>query len=341
MSDQSHISVKQRGRVGIIGLDRAEAMNALTLDMVRDIDGALDRFRDDPSIDQVLLRSENDRAFCVGGAMRQIRQFSLAKQFADAKQFFLEEYRLIQRMSDYPKTFVALVDGICMGGSMGLVMQCDYRVATDRALFAMPENAIGFFTDVGGSYFLPRMPHCGGLWMGLTGAQVARFDAQTLGISTQMLQHIGVDGFVKTLCKDDAGLDSTLDTFCAAPGYQTSMLTLAAKTMCFDQPTLCSIKDCLSKQTGAKTQMARQSLDAVSPRSLHETMRMLRHGRDSSLAECLNREFEAVQRAIRHPDLAEGIRAVLIDKDHAPKWQSAPTTLAQTPLFTRPMKVAT
>ena len=336
MSDQTHISATQRGRVGIIGLNRAQAVNALTLDMVRDIDSALDRFGDDPAIDRVLLRSDNERAFCAGGDMRQIRKLSLARQFEDAEQFFLEEYRLIQRMSEYTKTIVALVDGICMGGGMGLVMQSDYRIATDRAVFAMPENAIGFFPDVGGSYFLPRMPHYGGFWMGLSGAQVAGFDAQTLGISTHMLPHAEVDGLVQALCEDDAALDKALHTFCAAPGYQSSMLTLATKTMCFDQSTLCSIKDCLSKRTGAEIQEAQQNLDKVSPRSLQETMRLLRRGHESSLAECLKREFDAVQRAIRHPDLAEGVRAVLVDKDHAPQWQSSPAQQADTPALTQP-----
>lgn len=336
MSDQTHISTTQRGRVGVVGLDRAQAMNALTLDMVRDMDAALDRFGDDPAIDLVLLCSDNERAFCAGGDMREIRKLSLSQDYEQAEQFFLEEYRLIQRMSDYTKPIVALVDGMCMGGGMGLVMQCDYRIATDRAVFAMPENAIGFFPDVGGSYFLPRMPHYGGFWMGLTGEKTRGFDAQALGVSTHMLPHTEAGGFVAALCEDDAALNRALYTYCAAPGYQSSMLTLAAKTMCFDQSTLCSIKDCLSKRTEAETQKARQNLDKVSPRSLQETMRLLRRGRESSLAECLKREFEAVQRAIRHPDLAEGVRAVLVDKDHAPQWQSSSTQQADTPELIQP-----
>ncbi len=310
------------GRVGVIGLDRAQALNALTLDMVREIDAALDRFGADPSVDVVLLRSENDRAFCAGGDMRHIRALCLREQFTEAEQFFSEEYRLIQRISDFTKPIVALIDGICMGGGMGLVMQCDYRVATDRARFAMPENAIGFFPDVGGSYFLPRMPHYGGYWLGLTGAQVTGFDAQTLGISTHMLPHADTEKFAETLCDAKVTLDRTLEMFCAAPGYQSSMLTLAAKTMCFDQSTLCSIKDCLRQRAGPEAQAALRKLDSVSPRSLQETMRLLRSGAKASLSECLDREFDAVQRAIRHPDLLEGVRAVLVDKDHAPTWQS-------------------
>ncbi len=325
MSNLSHITVAQAGRIGIIGLNRPQAMNSLTLDMVRDIDAALSRFEDDPKIDRVLLRSDTDRAFCAGGDMRRIRTLSLAQNFADAEQFFQEEYRLIQRMSGYAKTIIALVDGVCMGGGLGLVMQSDIRIATDRAKFAMPETAIGFFPDVGGSYFLPRMPHFGGFWMGLTGAHVAGFDAQTLGISTHMLPHTETDGLQRALSAPDLTLDAALDTFSAAPGYQSSMLTLAAKTMCFDQSTLCGIKDCLAKRTTAGSMSARQTLDKVSPRSLQETMRLLRSGRDASLKDCLAREFEAVQRAIRHPDLAEGVRAVLVDKDHAPRWQSSST----------------
>lgn len=323
MSDQSHITVVQAGRVGIIGLNRPQAMNALTLDMVRDIDAALDQFEDNPRIDQVLLRSETDRAFCAGGDMRRIRTLSLAQSFAEAEQFFTEEYSLIHRMSGYAKTIIALVDGVCMGGGLGLVMQSDVRIATDRARFAMPETAIGFFPDVGGSYFLPRMPHFGGSWMGLTGAQVAGFDAQTLGISTHMLPQSETDGLERALGGYDVALDTILETYCAVPGYQSSMLTLAANTMCFDQSTLCSIRDCLSKRTGAGSKNARQTLEKVSPRSLQETMRLLRRGRDASLKDCLEREFEAAQRAIRHPDLAEGVRAVLVDKDHAPRWQSS------------------
>jgi enoyl-CoA hydratase/carnithine racemase len=324
MSHVSHITVAQTGRVGIIGLNRPQAMNALTLDMVRAIDAALDRFEDNPKVDRVLLRSDTDRAFCAGGDMRRIRTLSLAQNFADAEQFFQEEYRLIQRMSGYGKTIIAVVDGVCMGGGLGLVMQSDVRVATDRAKFAMPETAIGFFPDVGGSYFLPRMPYFGGFWMGLTGAQVRGFDAQTLGISTHLLPHPETDGFERALSGSDVTLDTVLDTFCAAPGYQSSMLTLAANTMCFDQSTLCSIKDCLAKRTAAGSKSARQTLDKVSPRSLQETIRLLRRGRDASLKDCLAREFEAAQRAIRHPDLAEGVRAVLVDKDHAPRWQSSP-----------------
>ncbi|MFK7836920.1 MAG: enoyl-CoA hydratase/isomerase family protein [Sulfitobacter sp.] len=329
MSDQPDITVARAGPVGIIGLDRPQAMNALTLDMVRDIDRALDQFEADPAIDRVLLRSDTDRAFCAGGDMRRIRALSLAQNFGDAEQFFQEEYGLIQRMSGYAKTIIALVDGVCMGGGLGLVMQCDVRVATDRARFAMPETAIGFFPDVGGSYFLSRMPHFGAFWMGLTGAQVAGFDAQTLGISTHILPQGDVKGFESALGRPEAAMDTVLETFCAAPGYQSSMLSLAANTMCFDQSTLCSIKDRLSKHTAVGAQSARKALDKVSPRSLQETMRLLRRGRDASLKDCLAREFEAMQRAIRHPDLAEGVRAVLVEKDHAPCWQSSPA-LTQT-----------
>ncbi len=325
MSEQDHISVTRRGSVGVIGLDRPRAMNALSLDMVRAIDAALDRFEADPAVDLVLLKSDNDRAFCAGGDMRQIRTLSMAEQFDEAEQFFAEEYRLIQRISEFPKPTVALVDGICMGGGMGLVMQADYRIATDRATFAMPETAIGFFPDVGGSHFLSRMPHFGGFWMGLTGGHVSGFDAQDLGISSHMLLRDDVIQFEHVLVDQDVPLDIALNTYCAVPGHQSSMLTLASKTMCFDQSTLCSIKDCLSRRSDADRQRALTALDRVSPRSLQETMMLLRRGRDSSLIHCLKREFEAMQRAIRHPDLSEGVRAVLVDKDHAPRWQTAPT----------------
>lgn len=323
MSDQDHINVTQRGRVGIISLNRPRAMNALTLDMVRAMDAALDWFGGDPTVALILLRSDSDRAFCAGGDMRQIRTLSLAQKYTEAEQFFAEEYRLIQRLSDFAKPTVALVDGICMGGGMGLVMQADYRIASDRAVFAMPETAIGFFPDVGGSYFLPRMPHFGGFWMGLTGEHVRGFDAQELGISSHMITQADAIRFETSLCDDGVPLDDALRTYCAVPGYQSSVLSLASKTMCFDQPTLCSIKDCLAMRGLSETRKSLHTLNKVSPRSLQETMMLLRRGRESTLKECLAREFEAVRRAIRHSDLCEGVRAVLVDKDHAPHWRSA------------------
>lgn len=311
-----------QGKAGIIGLDRPAAMNALTLDMIRDIDAALDRFEPDPSVQCVILRSNHERAFSAGGDMRRIRELALAGQFDEAEQFFREEYALIERIAGLTKPYIALIDGICMGGGMGLSVHGRYRIATERAVFAMPEAAIGFFPDVGASHFLPRMPHQSGMWMGLTGATVRGFDAHGLEISTHMTVAESLPKLVNDLCHSDQAIDDILRSWCASLGYQPSVLMLAGTTLCFDQPTLCSIADCLKRQQTKPTRRALSDLAKGSPRSLQETLSLLREGKDRSLSACLAQEFEAMQRAIRHPDFAEGVRAVLVDKDHAPTWQS-------------------
>lgn len=318
----SYIAAEKHGRAGIIALDRPKAMNALNLGMIRDIDKALDRFQADPDIHCVVLQSTSERAFCAGGDMRRIRELCLEGRFDSAEQFFHEEYTLIERIADFPKPFISLIDGICMGGGMGLSVHGTYRIATERAVFAMPETAIGFIPDVGGSYFLSRMPHHFGVWMGLTGASVRGFDAHALGISSHMTVAESLPRILDELCTGPRSIENILSDQCATLGYQPSVLMLADTTMCFDQPTLCTIFDCLEQHQSKSKKKALIALRNASPRSLHETLTLLRSGQDRSLSDCLKQEFEAMRRAIRHPDLNEGVRAVLVDKDHKPNWHS-------------------
>ncbi|WP_170336697.1 enoyl-CoA hydratase/isomerase family protein [Ruegeria arenilitoris] len=319
----TYVVVEKQGRAGVVGLDRPKAMNALNLEMIRDIDAALSKFQDDPAVHCVVLQSNHDRAFCAGGDMRRVRELSLEGKFDEAERFFEEEYALIERISQYSKPYISLIDGICMGGGMGLSVHGAYRIATERAVFAMPETAIGFIPDVGGSYFLSRMPHYAGIWMGLTGASVRGFDAHGLGVSTHMTEAKSLPELRGELCHTDRPINDILSDLCATVGYQPSTLTLAETTMCFDQASLCGIFECLERRhSNAKTNALRV-LKKVSPYSLQETLTLLQNGKELSLSECLGQEFEAMRRAIRHPDLAEGVRAVLVDKDHSPNWQPA------------------
>ncbi|MBO9409758.1 enoyl-CoA hydratase/isomerase family protein [Shimia sp. R9_1] len=318
----SQVNVKKQGRAGIISLNRPEAMNALTLEMIRLIDKALTQFQDDPDIFCVILTSCTERAFCAGGDMRRIRQLVLAGAFDEAEQFFKEEYALIERISEYSKPYISLIDGVCMGGGMGLSVHGNYRIATERALFAMPETMIGFFPDVGGSHFLSRMPNQSGIWMGLTGASVRGFDAHGLGISTHLTVAESLPRLLEELSYGVRDIENILSELCATLGYQPSVLMLSDTTMCFDQPTLCTIFDCLERYQTKPKERALSALKQASPRSLQETLTLVRNGRERSLSECLEHEFEAMQRALRHPDLVEGIRAVLVDKDHSPSWHS-------------------
>lgn len=319
----SYVTVEKRGRAGVIGLDRPKAMNALDLGMVDDISTALDKFDADPEIELIVLRSNHDKAFCVGGDLRRIRDLSLAGHYAEAEHFFRSEYALNLRIASYPKPYISLIDGMCMGGGLGLSMHGHFRITSENAVFAMPETAIGFFPDVGGSYFLPRMPHHAGYWMGLTGARLTGFDAHALGLSTHMTLATSFNSIFDALCFSTGSVESALKEHCGVLEYQPSVLGLAASTQCFDQPTICSIQDCLARSNSTESKAARRALRSASPRSLQETITLLKKGSGSTLELCLMREFKAAQRAIRHPDLAEGVRAILIDKDHTPIWPSA------------------
>jgi enoyl-CoA hydratase len=328
----SYVTVEKRGRAGVIGLDHPKALNALDLSMIEDIAAALDRFEVDPAIELVVLRSNHGKAFCAGGDMRRIRELSLAGHYEEAEHFFRSEYALNLCIASYSKPYVSMIDGICMGGGLGLSMHGKYRIASENAVFAMTETAIGFFPDVGGSHFLSRMPHHAGYWMGLTGAHVKDFDAHALGLSTHMTQAASLSTVFEELCYSRDSPETVFQNYCGALGYQSSILNLAISTLCFKQSTICSIGNSLAQSKSAKAKAAQQALQSASPRSLLETLSLLKNGTWSTLKACLEREFEAAQRAIRHPDLTEGVRAVLIDKDHAPVWQSvAPCLPAYNP----------
>lgn len=322
----SYVTAEKIGKAGVIGLNRPKTMNALVLSMVKDIAAALDKFEHDLDIERVILKSNHDRAFCAGGDLRRICELTSAGFYDEAEHFFQTEYALNLRIASYPKPYISLIDGMCMGGGLGLSMHGKYRIASENAVFAMPETGIGFIPDVGGSYFLPKMPYRAGYWMGLTGARIQNFDARAIGLSTHMAHSSNIEDIFYALCHSIGSTDKIIEKYCCSLGYQTSVLNLVSSIQCFEQPTLCTIRNCLAnaKSTDAKNALA--ALRSASPRSLQEAVTLLSRGVGATLETCLKREFKAVRRAIRHPDLAEGVRAILIDKDHAPNWPSAQVT---------------
>ena len=319
----SYITVEKMGRAGVIGLDRAKALNALSLDMLEDIASALDVFETDPAVELIILRSNHDRAFCAGGDVRHIRALCLEGHYDKAEHLFRIEYDLNLRISSYSKPYISLIDGVCIGGGLGISIHGKYRVASERALFAMPETAIGLFPDVGGSYFLSRMPYYSGYWMGLTGGRVNGLDTLTLGIATHFTDSKSIQPLFDDLCNLQDSVETLLDVHCTTDNDQPSTLCLEMMTEAFSQATLYDIDQSLSKMQYEEAKTAQKSLASGSPRSIQETLSLLQSGQSLSLEDCLKQEFEAAQSTIRHPDFAEGVRAVLVDKDHAPHWQSA------------------
>jgi len=186
MADASVITARD-GRIGRIVLNRPQALNALDIGMIRAMTAALRAWRDDPTLHAVVVEGAGDRAFCAGGDIRAIRAHALAGERAAIEAFFSEEYALNRLIDEYPKPYVALIDGICMGGGIGISVHGQMRVASEAAMFAMPETAIAMFPDVGGSFMLPRLPGALGFFLGLTGTRLAGADAVHAGIATHFV----------------------------------------------------------------------------------------------------------------------------------------------------------
>ena len=187
MTDNDEVIIRRDGRVRRILLNRPRVLNTLTLDMVRTFTRALHDFRDDPHVHAVVIEGAGDRAFCAGGDIRALRDGQLSGDRTGVEAFFREEYDLNLLISIYPKPYIALIDGICMGGGIGVSVHGPYRVATEHAMFAMPETAIGFFPDIGGTFFLPRLPGQLGVYLGLTGLRTTGADAVHAGFATHFV----------------------------------------------------------------------------------------------------------------------------------------------------------
>jgi enoyl-CoA hydratase/carnithine racemase len=320
MPDEQTVIARRDGRVGRIVLNRPQALNALDLAMIRACTRALGQWRDDPHVHGVVIEGAGDRAFCAGGDVRALRQYELDGEHHKAETFFREEYVLNLMIATYPKPYIALIDGICMGGGIGLSVHAPYRVATEHAAFAMPETAIGFFPDIGATFLLPRLPGELGTYLGLTGLRVTGTDAIHAGFATHYTPRARLHDLSAALARDGvaalAAFDETLPAFSLAPHR-------AAIDYCFGADTVREIVARLHEDNGEWTHAALKALGHVSPSALHWTLLALRHGRDLTLKQALAAEFALTHTTMAHPDFAEGVRAMVVDKDRKPRWQPA------------------
>ncbi len=205
MPNEQSVIARRDGRAGRILLNRPRALNALDLEMIRALTLALTEWHDDPHVHVIVIEGAGDRAFCAGGDIRALRDAQLNGDRPAADAFFSEEYALNRMIATYPKPYVALIDGICMGGGIGVSVHAPYRVATEHAMFAMPETAIGFFPDIGATFFLPRLPGRIGTYLGLTGARVQGADAVHAGLATQFCPRARLAALAQALTEDGAG----------------------------------------------------------------------------------------------------------------------------------------
>lgn len=320
MADEETVIIRRDGRAARIVLNRPHALNALDLPMIRACTHALKAWREDPHVHVVVIEGAGDRAFCAGGDVRALRQFALDGEFTKAEAFFTEEYELNLMIATYPKPYVALIDGICMGGGIGVSVHAPYRVATEHAAFAMPETAIGFFPDIGATFFLPRLPGFVGTYLGLTGTRMQGADSVHAGLGTHFVPRAGLAALSAALAVDGPG---ALGIHCAtAPDFSLAGQR-AAIDHCFGADSVAEIVRRLEAVGDEWANKTLGMLRTVSPTALCWTLEALRRGADMTLPQCLQAEFALTRTTMRHPDFAEGVRAMVVDKDRKPQWKPA------------------
>lgn len=314
------IDFARQGRAGIITLSRPEALNALNQPMVEAMAARLAEWREDETVGLVIIRGEG-RAFCAGGDIRAVYEAGRAGH--RAIDFFTHEYRLNAAIAAFPKPYVALIDGLAMGGGLGVSVHGSHRVVTQNAVMAMPEASIGFFPDVGGSFFLSRLPGCYGMYMALTGARVSCGEALGLGLATHAVEADDLDGVADEIAAT-GDVEAVLAECCRQVPRDSDAATLHHVERHFSLGTLGDCIESLRRAAGREDAFARATLDTLakqSPTSLHVAFRQVSLGAMLSMEECMRMEYRIVARMLDNPDFYEGIRARLVDKTGAPSWQ--------------------
>ncbi len=311
------------GRLGLITMNRPKALNALTHEMSLALDRELKAWANDPKIATVAIIGAGDRAFCAGGDIRALYQSGPKGQLT--REFYWNEYRMNRRIFRYPKPFVALMDGITMGGGVGVSAPGRYRVVTEKTLLAMPETGIGLFPDVGASYYLSHMPGQLGVYLGLTGNRIQAADILYTGFGTHFAPSSSMAAVVAELERSD--VDDVIKGHCV-PFDQVAPLSQHRTVIdrCFSGYTVEAIVAALEKEGGAWADQVRATLSQKAPLSLKVTLRELREAAHLSFEDCMVMEYRLVQAFMADSDFFEGVRAVLVDKDNKPDWR--PATLA-------------
>lgn len=322
MSETEVITRVENG-VGRITLNRPKAIHALNRSMCEVMTGALRDWRSSPSVSSVLIDHAGERGFCAGGDIRMIAE-SGAGDASEAKAFFLAEYRLNHLMFEYPKPITAIVDGIVMGGGVGISEPAKVRIATERTTYAMPETGIGLFPDVGGGWFLPRLPGRTGVWLALTGARLKAADTVALGIHTHFIDGGAVGALTGELLATPADPKAVADRVCGDPGPAPLDAHREAIDRLFAFDTVEEIFAALEAD-GSDWALAQLAmLKTKSPQSLKVTLRQLRIGATlDRFADTMAMEYALGGRVVRTHDFQEGVRAVIVDKDNSPKWSPA------------------
>ncbi|RZI44924.1 enoyl-CoA hydratase/isomerase family protein [Herbaspirillum sp. HC18] len=329
-----------KNNIGFITLDRPKALNSLSLDMIRVLTAALLEWRDDAAVRAVVIRSSSERAFCAGGDIRFFYDAGRSTPQGGSallEDFFTEEYALNHLIHFYPKPYIALMDGIVMGGGMGIAQSGaanQMRIVTDRTKMAMPEVNIGLFPDVGGGYFLSRTPGQLGTYLGVTGEIIGAADALYAGLADVFVPAAELPALSDLLESTDAAdVASTIrafaDPFRAQANPARSVLA-EQRTLIdthFAHDDVLAIAKSLAKDANAFAGKTLDTMNKRSPLMMCVTLSQLRRSADMSVADCLRMERTMVRRSFENGEVLEGIRSVVIDKDNSPKW--APASLEE------------
>lgn len=330
MTDNNDLLITElkgnQGDLGVITLNRPHALNALTQAMCQTIKNTLDHWEQTTSIKAVIIRGTGDRAFCAGGDIRYL--YHMGKENPEiARQFFYYEYRMNHRIFHFKKPYIALMNGITMGGGVGVSIHGSHRVATEKLLLAMPETGIGFIPDIGGSYFLPRCPNYTGFYLGLTGARINAADCYYLGLTNHQIKSEQIDTLVTQLLEtafaDNAHQTVTeiIKQFHCAP--EPAPLTKYSDEIatCFAHATMEEILHALTQHTNPWCHETARLLMTKSPTCLKVALKELISGKKIHFDDALQMEYRLGQNFLLSHDFYAGIRAVVIDKNQKPNWQ--------------------
>lgn len=312
---------EQRGGLGLITLNRPKALNALTRDMCLAMTAQLAEWRRDDGVKTVAIRGTGERAFCAGGDIRTLYEAGKAGA-PEALNFYREEYRLNTAIKHFPKPYIALLHGIVMGGGVGVSVHGSHRVASETVTFAMPETGIGLFPDVGGSYFLPRCPGELGMYLALTGARLNTADTLYAGVATHFVPARDTEALLAAL-EGGSEPDMALRSFTESPAASQLGGIREAIDRTFAEDSLEGLLAAIEADGGEWATKTLSILRGKSPTSLKITFRQMREGARLSFDDCMRMEFRMVNRVMGGHDFYEGVRAAIIDKDNAPRWNPA------------------
>ena len=338
MDETPDVLAEVRGEVGFITLNRPKALNALSLSMIRALTECLLAWRDDLAVKAVAIRGSDKTgpfgAFCAGGDIRFFHQAALADD-SRLEDFFTEEYVLNHLIHTYPKTYIAFMDGIVMGGGMGISQGAKIRIVTERTKMAMPETNIGLFPDVGGGYFLSRCPGRTGEWLALTGEMMGAGEALAFGLADVCVDVSQLTSAWDALTRLELGQLGAIDSWIAMYSIANTGYATRARGQIdhyFSQPTVSAIVQALEADDSAWAQGTATALRQRSPLMLHVALEQIRRARSLSLADDLRMERDMVHHCF-HPhhlersgtrsETVEGIRALAVDKDRSPRWNPA------------------